>query len=129
MRTNQKIYIDRVEMEIQTIEGEKVIVEWLHDSILHKTFEVEEGANLKALFVIDSAELVIDCITKGVASSIEITCLILSKNKEHVKVKVNGHLQARDSKINIHLLSFLSDQADAHVDGGIVIAPDVSKVA
>lgn len=116
-------------MDIQKIIWEQTIVEWLHGGSVQRRFEVEEWARLKVLFVIDSADVLIDCVATGVASSTEMTCLILSKNKEHVAVTVNGHLQANDSHINIHLLSFLGEQADANVDGGIIIAPWVTKVA
>ncbi len=116
-------------MQIQTIESSQQIVEYIHGQTVQRTLNVQEKSELKALFVIDNAEVVLDIHAKGQEAKAEVICLILSKEKQHISVKVNGKLQADNTSINIHLISFLGDQADAHVDGGVTIVPNIKQAS
>ena len=60
------------------ITGEKTIVEYI-SGIEKRSIVLQEGASLKALFIVQDADLTIDVVTQGERSKATVSCVFLSK--------------------------------------------------
>lgn len=135
---SDEIYFDRITMELlqwhnkkedTVIHGEQTIIEYIDAMTLAKKISLTDDAKLHYILIVRDAEVSIDIICSGVRSNAEVCCIFLSKDTIKVKAKMQGILGADHSTADLYLLSLLGEKADAVVDGGVIISPDVIKVS
>ena len=112
-----------------TFSGENHIIEHIEKATISKTFTVDADGALHYLLIARDAEVKITINHAGKKSSSRINCIFLSKDGIKVAADIKSSLDADEAGSNIYLLSLLGNKADCHVDGGVVISPNITKAS